>query len=247
MRFLILFEAPYHLNQLNFIYNNTDKYKQKEKKMRKCLLAWTTTLVLCFLCNNCFSFVLNTKEYENARLQVTLGYLNVVFGCFIISISILIGVYLYLQVNFLMFKMHKYEFNQSRCRSFLFFLVMLCFMVLQLDQITGDMTNGYKKGTSLYMVDKKKTDFQKIEIIFDWFLQIPFFMTCFAIVKFKNTKDVLQGVSKLDYLHKVSQFQNYCRNLRRWQGTIIEDDEAEDFIINLKHVVNADGSVSIAC
>lgn len=69
-----------------------------------------------------------------------------------------------------------------------------------------------------------------------------------AIVKYKNTKDVLQGVSKLDYLQKISRFQQYCSN--RWQQTVsqnFEDDEemAADFIVNLETVVNPDGSVSV--
>lgn len=114
-----------------------------------------------------------------------------------------------------------------------------------MDQIAGDMMNGIIKGQSLYMVNGKKFTHQKIEIVLTWFLQIPQIMTCMALVKFKNTKDVLQGVSKLDYLQKISKFQKFSHNIRKWNGEIGTQDEVENFIVNLETIVNADGSVSV--
>lgn len=40
-------------------------------------------------------------------------------------------------------------------------------------------------------------------------LGIPSLLICYVIVKVKKSQDILQGVSKLDYLLKVSVFQQY--------------------------------------
>lgn len=64
MRFIILFEAKYDINELNFIYNNTGRYAAKEDKMAKRLLFTCLTAISCFIVNNCISFVLNSKDYD---------------------------------------------------------------------------------------------------------------------------------------------------------------------------------------
>lgn len=48
---------------------------------------------------------------------------------------------------------------------------------------------------------------QKIDAWFFRILQIPMLMACFTIIKIKSSKDIIQGISKLDYLYKVSRFQ----------------------------------------
>lgn len=41
------------------------------------------------------------------------------------------------------------------------------------------------------------------------FLQFEYILTAFVIVKLKSSQDILQGLSKLDYLIKYSVFQVY--------------------------------------
>ena len=117
--------------------------------------------------------------------------MNLFFGAAIIGIALLYGLALYVHVSYLMWKLHHYEFRRGRCSRILYFLVILCFTALHVDQILGDMYNGFIKGQSLYMVDKDKKPWQKMEIVVTYFFQLPYILTCFAIVKYRNTKDVL--------------------------------------------------------
>lgn len=124
--------------------------------MRQRLLLINLFLVITFFLNMVFNFILNTKDYEFLNLQITLGELNLLFGTAIIGIALLYGFILYVHVSYLMWKLHHYEFKKGQCSRILFFLVIICFTALHVDQITGDMLNGFTKGSSLYMLDKKK-------------------------------------------------------------------------------------------
>ena len=48
-----------------------------------------------------------------------------------------------------------------------------------------------------------------MEVYLFWTLQLPYLVPCAAVILFKSSQDIIQGVSKLDYLHKVSIFQMY--------------------------------------
>ena len=42
-----------------------------------------------------------------------------------------------------------------------------------------------------------------------YILELPSLLIALVIIRFKSSQDILQGVSKLDYLLKVSVFQKY--------------------------------------
>ena len=41
------------------------------------------------------------------------------------------------------------------------------------------------------------------------YLEIPFILICFSIIKVKSHLDVIQGIAPLSYLVKVSEFQRF--------------------------------------
>ena len=55
-------------------------------------------------------------------------------------------------------------------------------------------------------------------------LQIPSLTIVWCMIMLKNSKDLLQGISKLDYLLKVSVFQKYKdKNLENRKWTMFTD------------------------
>jgi hypothetical protein len=52
-------------------------------------------------------------------------------------------------------------------------------------------------------------------------------LMAWIVVKFKRTDDILQGISKLDYLLKVSYFQRYKTNINLKE--LIEQDDEDIF------------------
>jgi hypothetical protein len=54
------------------------------------------------------------------------------------------------------------------------------------------------------------------------------------VVKFKRTDDILQGISKLDYLLKISYFQRFKTDFNV-QELLDQDDDDEDFTAALRN------------
>ena len=61
------------------------------------------------------------------------------------------------------------------------------------------------------------SDEQKSEIWLFWIMQFPQLFFCFIIIVLKSSKDIIQGISILDYLYKLSSLQIYKNQGRRHQ------------------------------
>ena len=86
------------------------------------------------------------------------------------------------------------------------FFVMSGLLVTLTYKILSDLIFGREIDLSIWITKKQELEFQKFEIYIVWILQIPFILSCLAIIELKGTKDCLQGIAKLDYLFKVSIF-----------------------------------------
>lgn len=61
-------------------------------------------------------------------------------------------------------------------------------------------------------------------LFFSKVIQLPSILMVLTIVKYKSSKDILTGLSKLDYLLKISIFQVYKdKNLQKAKMKVIDD------------------------
>ena len=60
-----------------------------------------------------------------------------------------------------------------------------------------------------------------------YLLNLPQIMIAFAILKLKDSKDVIQELSKLDYLIMVSVFQKLCSVDKGNIGTFTSSEQAK--------------------
>lgn len=63
-------------------------------------------------------------------------------------------------------------------------------------------------------------------------LCIPFLLICLVVIKVKSSKDILQGVSKLDYLLVVSVFQIQKEPEGSRQTSFQTEDRSSGRVIN---------------
>ena len=134
---------------------------------------------------------------------------------------------IYVMLNVLMKRLHHFEYQRTKKSMFLQFVMfqVVCVMnivysVLMISKYRLILEKYHK--TTLPM-----TEFQYFRYMCQWeenftvtriaaaglFIQyklsIPGVITALVIVKVKSSKDILQGISKLDHLLKVSVFQKF--------------------------------------
>jgi len=124
-------------------------------------------------------------------------------------------------------RFHKYEFVRTR-RSMHFQLVTA---LLSHSIILANLINSvWSRFLIKWMCQSPESrieEFQELSrprqiwLFFTNNLFIAQTLICFTIIKLKSSQDILQGISKLDYLLKVSIFQVYKdKTLRKRQLTL---------------------------
>ena len=84
------------------------------------------------------------------------------------------------------------------------FFYLFAFVFIRQWRLSAD-----KRYFSYWIVACPLDDSGLAEVYMFWVLQLPFLVPCAAVTLFKSSQDIIQGVSKLDYLYKVSIFQKY--------------------------------------
>jgi len=143
----------------------------------------------------------------------------------------LVCIYIFTRLFWIMRKSYHYEFKERRCSMTFFFIVIIVtllsvgiqdyFIYLfeqYLDQLVGVYSQTERQAVACSILESAQLSY--ILYITDDVLRkifcIPDILLCFSIILIKSSTDCLQGISKLDYLIKVSVFQVYKNeNLRR--------------------------------
>ena len=91
------------------------------------------------------------------------------------------------------------------------FMVVVFYYLLGMYSLTEDVIQFIGDETQGDIDQYKPLNFfkegQRVETWFFWIMQVPMLMTCYTNIMIKSSQDIIQGISKLDYLYKVSTFQ----------------------------------------
>ena len=106
---------------------------------------------------------------------------------------------------------HNLEYKLNACSFYQIFL--FSFLSLTIVNVRIFVYREYKlaleQGFCLRW-SKESHEFDVLDILYNNFafnMQIPSLILAYAVINYKNTFDVLQGISKLDSLVRVSMFQ----------------------------------------
>ena len=142
---------------------------------------------------------LYTNVIESVPAQVFVG---------IESIQLVYLILAFLMVLLLICKMwtrHRYEFNRN---IFRFIVYIFAFSAPNVYLHLFLEINTDTKNLRTYSILCQNDDDILGTVIFYALYFVPL-LTCIMVIKMKKDDDVLQGISKLDMLLKVSRFQNY--------------------------------------
>lgn len=114
------------------------------------------------------------------------------------------------------YKYHRFEYNRIIKESVVFLvcsLISISFIILNYFFIIMRIFNPVLHSVSIDLFCSPGYD-KPFALLFVLFLYSDILMLndvllCFAIIKVKSSDDMIQGISKLDYLLKVSVFQIY--------------------------------------
>lgn len=248
MLFLIKFEQKYTLDEIVYLQQNTDTFVQKEKRLY-CRIATAFTLFNILIVGSEALLYVSDLPADPLRRDRGAMVKNLFYG---ISLTVFMSAGLvHLAISFRLYQLmkvhHNFEFQRTRRAMLVQILVVLLYYgvgILFYIFIMAKIYQALKRGD--YMLDSLspwKTKYcltakEALMVWGHWILQLPMIMACFTIVKVKSSRDIIQGISKLDYLYKVSRFQidkqerdedlqEYARTLyvcwrchrsRRWQN-----------------------------
>ena len=82
---------------------------------------------------------------------------------------------------------------------------------------------------SYWTVECKLYTQDVVEVYMFWILQLPYLVPCAAVILFKSSQDIIQGVSKLDYLYKVSIFQVYRDEVMQTTKALVLESSRKAF------------------
>lgn len=200
------------------------KFRQNEQNLDKKLkITYAVINILCLfgvLSNSIYDSVISFKypcdSEPMANEEKSLGlwlYVTLLVIVSVIGTISLFGTATFMHLFILMGRRHKLEFKRVKNTMLVIFFVMTSLFASIFATVTYEIVNVYKIANklnfSIWITKEHELDFQKLEIYVCWILQIPFVLSCLAIIELKGTKDCLQGIAKLDYLFKVSIFQKY--------------------------------------
>ena len=128
-----------------------------------------------------------------------------------------------------MWTRHRYEFRKS-IKGFVSFYVCFTGMIVYITLIENQES---KLRASKFTLNEYADECDQLPawvLVAYALLYILPMVNCLVYLKLKNDDDVLQGISKLDYLLKVSRFQIYKdRDLRqRWKTNKSRDSDSEN-------------------
>lgn len=139
-------------------------------------------------------------------------------------------------IFYLMNKYHYYEFHKNRRPMLLFMLAVTCSLltnavVIFIDSHTVNFDDLDSYASACFNPESVSNSITiQISILFIPLSNLQFIAFAMSIIVSKKTDDILQGVSKLDYLLKVSVFQLY-KNKDLEQTSVTTSDE-DDTSIN---------------
>ena len=163
-------------------------FQRKEKKLR--CLYW---IIIYLILPMTYIFVPIVLWFFNRDNLLAISKF-VLFG--LLTLSIIISFFF---IYKLMNKYHKYEFERTKRQTIMFYVftfLILLFQIAFLIIIPSDLIG---RATVCHEV------VAKYDLYFNLLNPLPILLA-FVMVKIKSTKDIICGVSKLDYLLKVSVF-----------------------------------------
>lgn len=114
------------------------------------------------------------------------------------------------------YKYHKFEFHRIFRESLMLLLCILVSLSFIIVNYRVYVRVIFNKEFYYYTIDDicesdtfYATSFSSILFFYSNVFMLNDVLLCFAIIKVKSPQDVIQGISKLDYLLKVSVFQIY--------------------------------------
>jgi len=117
-----------------------------------------------------------------------------------------------------MYFYHNYEFKRTRC-SFIWTLVLVSVVVGETIYFVSYLISFHESGQdamAVYLTIEYGCTYPTYGALLLRLYYMVYFIFCqptlllvFLTIKVKKTSDILQGLSKLDYLLKVSRFQKY--------------------------------------
>lgn len=211
MRSLILFERDKDINEVTFIYNNTNQFMVRERKMNIAMkIGYMSNLIACFS----FLFVLFYEGVDflmDDRLDFDDQIRDLKFVLYILLAIILVCLFIFqiliqFHLFYLMYKLHYLEFRRVFFQMLSVFISQIFFHIFSFIFIIEwyHIYNDERKEYSHYWTMCNLEDFEIAEVYLFWVLQLPYLAPCATVILFKSSQDIIQGVSKLDYLYKVS-------------------------------------------
>lgn len=123
------------------------------------------------------------------------------------------------RIYYVMQKYHRYEFKRTRSTMVAYYLLSISFItintamfyLIMTDSVfdQGSLSNLFTGVAELCQEDKVEAQLLMWSMFINFMLGLPGILQSLIVIKLKSSQDILQGVSKLDYLLKVSVFQKY--------------------------------------
>lgn len=134
----------------------------------------------------------------------------------------------------LMQKYHHYEFEANRRSMLAFYISMISAIIVNLALYSVLIDNDIRTHQDIFefyisLLSRchQRSSFNLQAAIWCMYivfiLQLPALTQSFIVIQIKSSKDILQGVSKLDYLLKLSVFQKY--KTQRYMDTEQTEDD----------------------
>ena len=124
-------------------------------------------------------------------------------------------VYVFFRLMYLTRKLHNYEYNENKRSMILFFATMSCFIAFSFFELlyiasldTVSLAGDYNSSGETQLIDICKN----VSVLYKYVVTLRDIFSmydigiAYCVMYIKKPKDVFQGISKLDYLLKVSIF-----------------------------------------
>ena len=185
--------------EVMFSFNDI-QYRRREFRLKKrlnmALYLVISISIVFFIIYTIHEFVdpFDDKIIESLKSAIQISYEVTIIGYGILRIGLFaFNILLSMNVYYLMKKLHNFEFERNKQNMrlmillYLVNLIVICFVyIVKVIGIYGE--------------------FFKIIWLLNYPLQFPNIFLCFIMINVKSSSDILQGLSKLDHLLKVSAF-----------------------------------------
>ena len=106
---------------------------------------------------------------------------------------------------FSMYRYHRYEFHCNKGSTLCFWLAMIGYFLLF--ELNVSKTVKYNQFEDYHVLCQEVSNFEAFVIVCYLLLNLPVLVFSIIILQVKRNDDLLSGISKLDYLLKISIFQ----------------------------------------